>query len=128
VYTLYSQKDGRISPSTLGTSRLIPGWRVDGELFVEVRTTEKKIRYAHRTARFPAPPGRGYVSEMVTFGERQCVVAQGHSRVVLRFGDSFETSDDGVNFQHVTPPQPRWGVRTTMVHAKYVCGREVSVW
>ncbi|WP_167969295.1 hypothetical protein [Lentzea indica] len=47
---------------------------------------------------------------------------------MLRFGDSFETSDDGVNFQKVTVPAPKWGVRSTTVDAKYVCGREADVW
>ena len=128
VYTVYTKRDGQIAAPTLSTSRLIPGWRVDGELFVEVRTAEKKIRYVHRSARFQPPPGRGYVTEKALLGGRDCVVTQGRNRVVLRSGDSFETSDDGVNFQKVTVPQPKWGVRTTTVDAKYVCGREVGVW
>lgn len=128
VYTVYSKRDGQIAAPTLATSRLIPGWRVDGELFVEVRTTGENVKQVHRTARFGAPPGRGYLAGKVTLAGRECVAAQGHQRVVLRYGDNFETSPDGVNFQQITVPQPKWGVRTTTVDAKYVCGREVDVW
>ncbi|MDT7785274.1 MAG: hypothetical protein QOF58_3693 [Pseudonocardiales bacterium] len=127
VYTLYSKRDGQISAPTLGTSRLVPGWRVDGELFVEARTAAKSVKYVHRTARFPAPAGRGHLASRTTLAGRDCVDTQGHSRVVLRSGD-LETSDDGVTFRKITVPQPKWGVRTTTVAAKYVCGREVDVW
>ncbi|MET9627147.1 hypothetical protein ABZX92_06760, partial [Lentzea sp. NPDC006480] len=127
VYTLYSKRDGQISEPTLGTSRLVPGWRVDGELFVEARTAAKSVKYVHRTARFAAPAGRGYLASRTTLAGRECVETQGHSRVVLRSGD-LETSDDGVTFRKITVPQPKWGVRTTTVAAKYVCGREVDVW
>lgn len=128
VYTIYSTNGGQVSPPTTGTSRLVPDWRIDGDLFVEVRSADDDVKYVHHSARKAAPSGRGFLAERTQLAGRDCVATQGHRRVVLRFEDGIETSDDGVTFRKITVAQPKWGVRTTMVDAKYVCGREADVW
>ncbi|MFS8096393.1 hypothetical protein LFM09_04565 [Lentzea alba] len=128
VYTIYSQNGGQVSPPTTGTARLVPDWRVEGDLWVEARTVDGDVKYLHRSARKPVAAKRGFVVGRTQLAGRDCVGTQGRKRVVLKFGDSIETTDDGVTFKKITVPQPKWGVRTTTVDAKYVCGREVGVW
>lgn len=129
VYTIFSKNGGQVSPPTLGTSRLVPDWRIEGDLFVEVRSVDDDVKYLHRSAAEPVPAGRrGFVSGRVQLAGRDCVATQGHNRVVLRSEGELETSDDGVTFEKIAVPQPKWGLRTTTVDAKYVCGREVDVW
>lgn len=129
VYVVHSTRGGQAGPPGIGTSRLVPRWRIDGDLVVEIRSQDGDVRYLHHSARKTPPSAeRGPVRERVTLAGRSCVAAQGHNRVVLKFGSELETSDDGVTFEKIVVPQPKWGLPTMTVNAKYVCGRDVEVW